>query len=132
MDDTRQLARLRARHGTGIANAALSLNLNLDALRTMSASEARRIIDLCASVLRGDAWRRERLRVSDEDFAILAAVMSSSNQTNPSSDSPAGAAPPPQPVPEPAVAPVAPQEPPPPASPQAVPSTVARSRSRPA
>ena len=71
------LERLRAHHGQGVACAAESLDgINLEALRSLSKQEAVKAIELCGAVLRGDAWRSERLRISDEDYALIAFAMS--------------------------------------------------------
>ena len=121
------MARLRAKHGQGVACAALSLGLNVDALREMTTDQAKRAIDLSAAVRRGHAWQRERVTMHDDDYALLLAVMSNISSENPSSSSQPAAPQEPVAVVVPAVQP---QEPLPPESPQSVPNTIARSRSR--
>ena len=135
MDNAMQ--RLRQRHGQGIAATAISLSLNLDALRTLSRNEAERAINLAASVKRGHAWRRDRLhfKLSDADYALLAFVMSSDALPDQHPEDAAPAAPEPAAAAaqvaaaEPLVADaqqehaVAPE-------PQEPPSTISRSRSR--
>jgi len=116
--------RLLDTHGRGITNAAVSLELNLSNLADMSKSDCTRAIDLAAAVRRGDAWRRERLRMTDEDYGLVALAMAQHTANLPSWDAP----PPPQPAPQ--VPEPQPQPPPPPPEPQ-TPGTVRVNRQRP-
>ena len=75
MDDA--VARLCERHGRGISNAAVSLNLNLQALRQMSKQEALRAIALAGAVRQGRAWRPESVQVLDDDLNLVVSAMSS-------------------------------------------------------
>ena len=138
MDSSDAAERLRRRHGQGIACAALAVgSLNLEALIAMSKPDATRAIELSARVMRGDAWRRERVQISDEEYALVVMAMSPASaavappqmaQPDPPVLHPAGLQVGPQDANvEPAQAPQAPQ-----AAPELEPpGTVSRSRSRP-
>ena len=120
MDNTYRLERLKERHGEEIARDAIQSDLNLDAIRMMSKDDARRAVDLATSVRRGISWRRERVRMSDDDLALVVLVMSPAQADAPDADGSS------------ADEPLQYQEPmdvEPPEPPQVEPGTVARSRS---
>jgi len=70
--------RLRQRHGQGMTAAAVSLGLNLDALRMLPQHDAMRAIELAAAVRTGTAWRGSP--IGAHEYALLAAVMSTPGQ----------------------------------------------------
>ena len=70
--------RLRQRHGQGMTATAVSLGLNLDALRMLPQHDAMRAIELAAAVRTGTAWRGSP--IGAHEYALLAAVMSTPGQ----------------------------------------------------
>ena len=127
MENTAQ-PRIAMAHGRHVAKNAVSLGLNLEALANMSSHDARRAISLVKTIRAGNAWRRERIRMSDEDYALVVAALSTtatpvdvSDVSETVSDAD---------IKLDVEVPQAAQEPPPPEPPVSAPGTVARSRSR--
>jgi len=85
MADAAAVQRLRQRHGQGIAATAVSLGLNLDALRMLPKHDATRAIELAAAVPHGLHG------VSEEDHALLLAVGAPASSGHPHQPDPGAA-----------------------------------------